>query len=310
MRGTIWRRHRCQTHPWSDRPQKRPGLIPRSAGLPLRTLCVQQQFLRNSTFIMLFGGHVKSLDNIEGLRDLGFDFGEVVFGNSTALRFWRYAGIKNRFDDDFFLISHGPFEGPPNDLDNLRQYYLPALKESVDTAEEMEIRFLTVHLWMDSRFVRPAVLEEKTRALIELVDYGRERGLLIGLENLSEPETDLALVLDAVPGLGLTLDVGHGELITKRNRSFEIIEHLGALIRHVHFHDNRGGRGAEDDLHLPIGKGTVDFAAIVGALTRSRYHGTVTLELEHKDLHESRQTVMRLVAEAERVVCGASHGQT
>jgi len=241
---------------------------------------------------MLFGGHVKSISDIQSLRDLGLDFGELVLTDTHAPRLWRDSGVTNRFDDGFFLISHGPFEGEPNDLENLWRKYLPVLKDSVDTAHAMEIRFLTIHLWMDSRFIRPAVIAEKTGALVELVDYARGLGVLIGLENLSEPASDLAAVLKAVPGLGLTLDVGHAELITKRNRSFEIIEQLGALIWHVHLHDNRGGRGPKDDLHLPIGKGRIEFPAVLEALAASGYRGTVTLELKQKDLLESRQTVM------------------
>lgn len=252
--------------------------------------------LDGSNWRMLFGGHVKSLSHIQVLRDLCFDFGEVVLRDSDALRSWRDSGVRNRFQDQFFLISHGPFEGPPNDLDNLRYYYLPALKESVEAARIMEIHFLTVHLWMDSRFVKPKVLEEKTKALVELVRYGRENGVLIGLENLSEPATDLLRVTEAVPGLGLTLDVGHAELITRKNRSFEIIERLGDSICHVHLHDNRGGRGSDDDLHLPIGQGIIDFTRVLEALTISGYNGTLTLELEHKDLQASREIVRRMVS--------------
>jgi sugar phosphate isomerase/epimerase len=102
-------------------------------------------------------------------------------------------------------------------------------------------------------------------------------------------------VTEAVPGLGLTLDVGHAELITRKNRSFEIIERLRDSICHVHLHDNRGGRGSDDDLHLPIGQGIIDFTRVLEALTISGYKGTMTLELEHKDLDASRQIVRTMV---------------
>jgi hypothetical protein len=45
-------------------------------------------------------------------------------------------------------------------------------------------------------------------------------------------------------------------------------------------HDNRGGQSQADDLHLPIGVGTVDFAAILASLVRAGYDGTMTLEVE------------------------------
>jgi sugar phosphate isomerase/epimerase len=43
----------------------------------------------------------------------------------------------------------------------------------------------------------------------------------------------------------------------------------------VHVHDNVGA----DDLHLPLGSGTVDWLAVVGALKAVGYDGTVTLEV-------------------------------
>lgn len=244
---------------------------------------------------MLYGGHIKSLDHIDILRGLRFDFGEVILKDADSRKFWRDSGISNRFDDGFFMIAHGPFEGPPNDAGNLWEYYLPALKESVDTALAMEMEFLTVHLYTDRRFVKPELVEEKLKALEELVQYGKENRVEIALENLSEPAADLARALDAAPGLSLTLDVGHGELLTETNTSVEIIEALGDFIRHVHLHDNRGGKGPKDDLHLPIGDGIVDFPAILEALIRSGYGRTMTLELKPEELQESRERVMEIV---------------
>lgn len=246
---------------------------------------------------MLYGGHVKRLSDIGSLQSLGFDFGEVILRDADSLAFWRSSGVKNRFDGPFFLVSHGPFEGPPNDIEHLSRSYLPALKESVDVSKVMEIGFLTVHLWMDKRFVKPDALEPKKELLRELVDYARGKGIEIGLENLSEPAADLKPLVLEIPGLGITLDVGHAQLITQENRSFEIIEQLGHFIRHVHLHDNRGGSGPKDDLHLPIGQGIIDFAAILAALIKSGYSRTVTLELEHEVLRTSKARIELLAGE-------------
>src|SRR5208337_4906452 len=115
----------------------------------LSTAFASQPFPQIGTFTMLFGGHVKSVSDIQSLRNLGLDFGELVLTDAHAPRLWRESGVKNRFDDGFFLISHGPFEGEPNNLENLWRQHLPALKESVRTAHAMDIRFLTIHLWLD-----------------------------------------------------------------------------------------------------------------------------------------------------------------
>jgi sugar phosphate isomerase/epimerase len=244
---------------------------------------------------MLYGGHVKKLEHLDMLQEMGFDFGEVVFRTSENLTLWDGAGVKNRFGPRFLLVGHGPFEGPPNDIPHLRETYLPSLKRSVDVAHEMELSFLTVHLWMDSRFVKPEVRVEKVVALRELTAYAQDRGIKIALENLSESAEDLGPVLHQVPGLVLTLDIGHAQLLTKINRSFEIIDQLRAWIYHVHVHDNHGGNSAKDDIHLPIGKGAIDFPPIMAALVRTGYDGTITLELEPDVLVESRARIEEII---------------
>lgn len=244
---------------------------------------------------MLYGGHVKSVDDIGYLKDLKFDLGEVIFRNAESRAYWLDSGMSNAFDSNFFLIAHGPREGPPNDVDHLWQKYCPALQETVDVAHRLRIDFLTIHLWLDPRFVGPEAREEKRSFLRDICAYGRENGVLISLENLSETATDLGPVFEAVPDLGLTLDVGHGQLLTATNTSFDIIKNLSASIRHIHLHDNRGGRGVKDDLHLPIGDGIVDFHGIIHALAQMGYDGTMTLELEREDLLSSREKISQIV---------------
>ncbi len=248
---------------------------------------------------MLYGGHVKEVEHIALLRDLSFDFGEVILRNRKACDFWQESAIRNRFDDGFFLVAHGPNEGPPNDPAHLRKKYLPILEAVIGTAAAMEIGFLTVHFRMDHRFLEDGVLQEKRLMLAQIVEYAGKKGVTIGLENLSESAEDLAAALEAAPGLRLTLDVGHAELLTTRNRSFDIIADLGDFIHHVHLHDNRGGSGPGDDLHLPVGQGIVDFASIIGKLVGRGYDGTITLELKPEQLEESRRVVQRMVLDAQ-----------
>jgi len=114
---------------------------------------------------MLYGGHVRSKDDIDFLQRAGFDFGEVVIRSAKARDYWRRSETRNRALPEFLLIAHGPFEGPPNDIDNLWNKYHPALRDTIDVARTMEIRFLTIHLWIDPRFVKAEVIKEKKRAL-------------------------------------------------------------------------------------------------------------------------------------------------
>ena len=246
---------------------------------------------------MLFGGHVRTADDVPFLQALDFDFGEVAIVSAGRRAYWLETGLKNRFESGFFLLAHGPREGPPNDVDNLWNNYLPALKETIDVASTMEIRLLTVHLWVDPRFVKAVTRAEKKKLLHEAFEYGREHNVLVSLENLSENASDLAEMVEAVPGLSITLDVGHGQLLSEVNTSFGIIDDLFPSIRHLHFHDNRGGNGVKDDLHLPIGEGIIDFPAILGRLMDKGYEGTATLELEREVLASSQVRMNKMVSQ-------------
>jgi sugar phosphate isomerase/epimerase len=223
----------------------------------------------------------------------------VVFGAAKDFS-WVRDIKKNPPGADFFLIGHGPREGSPKDLDRQWNGYLHELLRTVDAAHELGISLLTIHLWVDSRFIPLPIIEEKKLFLRKALDYALERGVVLSIENLSERADDLVGVLRAVPELGVTLDVGHGQLLSKVNRSFDIIRFLGQSVRHIHMHDNRGGTGAQDDLHLPLGEGIIDFPAILESLIRMGYKGTLTLELEQGDLLVSRDKLARMIDVAVR----------
>jgi sugar phosphate isomerase/epimerase len=121
------------------------------------------------------------------------------------------------------------------------------------------------------------------------------------IENLSEEGKDLEAAFCEIPALRMTLDLGHGELLSEKNRSLGFIEEFPERIQHVHLHDNRGGNSHTDDLHLPPGQGVIDFKGLFEALRRIHYRRTVTLELKP---HEIRQCL----AYVTELVSGPSHG--
>jgi len=246
---------------------------------------------------MQYGGPLKSVDDLDKLRSLGFDFGEVVISSSGSRLMWWESGIKNQFDNGFFLLAHGPLEDTTDDAAFLWNKYMPALIASVDTARRMGIELLTVHMNLDKRFVAGILLAEKVQALKKLVPYGLENGVIVSLENVSESASDLEAAFDTVPDLRLTLDVGHAQLSTKVNRSFDILEKLGSAISHIHLHDNRGGLAQGDDLHLPIGTGIIDFSSILQRILGMGYDKSITFEVNLADLSLCRTRVQQLVQE-------------
>ena len=88
----------------------------------------------------------------------------------------------------------------------------------------LNMSLLTLHLWIDRRFVKTTVIDFKIELLKKIIDKAREKGILICLENLSENCHDLEVAFDTLPLLNLTLNVGHGQLLREENASFTIIK--------------------------------------------------------------------------------------
>jgi len=247
---------------------------------------------------MLYGAPAASAKELNELRAQGFHFAEIAIPNPTARHMWWESGIRNDSEDVFFLLAHGPLEdSSQDDVRYVWDHYVPSLMATVDTASRMRISFLTIHMSVDRRVISGLQSAEKIRALKELVAYAQSNDVVIGLENVTESASDLESVLDAVPGLCLTLDIGHAQLGSALNKSFQIVRRLGPAIRHLHVHDNRGGVGEADDLHLPVGEGIIDFPAILKALIGRGYNGTMTLELKHHELWRSRDRIQQIIDE-------------
>ncbi|MGC8659371.1 MAG: sugar phosphate isomerase/epimerase family protein, partial [Desulfomonilaceae bacterium] len=237
-------------------------------------------------------------DDIVFLKENRFDFGELILKDHKTRLYWNQIDIPSITGPNFTLLAHGPHEGDPSSLANLWDNYVPALRETIDTAVRIKASILTVHLWVDPRYVSSPQIMEKKKALKELFFFAQRKGVTLSLENLSESASDIEFALEEIPNASITLDIGHGELLTNSNTSFEIISRLSKQINHVHAHDNAGGSGVKDDLHLPIGNGIINFEAILSALLASGYNRTITLELKPHELIVSRQ---RLVSIIERV---------
>jgi len=247
------------------------------------------------------GGTARSPEDVTILYDLGLQFAEIPINHPSkfAPLVPLYKALQTSLGLDY--LCHGPKEGDPNDVEALRQVYLPKVLELFPIMQSLSMQLLTIHLWMDRRFVRKDSLESKREILRRIVGKAAEYQVTVCIENLSEEARDLGPAFREIPSLMMTLDLGHGELLCERNRSLGFIEQHPDRIKHVHAHDNRGGNSHTDDLHLPLGEGVIDFKALFGALRRIHYDRTVTLELKPHEIRKCLAYVLELVS-------GASHG--
>ncbi len=244
------------------------------------------------------GGTARAPQDVPLLQKLGLDFAEISVRDPSRFPDLIPGYREQRAGLEFYYLCHGPREGDPNDLQQLENVYLPKLQSLLPLMGELEMDLLTVHLWLDSRFVSRPALECKVELLREVVSKAAEKGITVCLENLSESPEQMALALEALPALHLTLDVGHAELLSRGNLAAGFLDRWPHRIGHIHLHDNRGGGSPADDLHLPVGEGIIDFERFFGLVRQVGYRGTMTLELRPEEIGRCLPYVRRLLESA------------
>lgn len=242
------------------------------------------------------GGSAKSPQDVRDLHALGLAFAEVAI--TDPLRFPELLAEYRTLKDSLglYYLCHGPREGDPNDVRALESEFFPKIQRILPLMGELEMKLLTLHLWLDRRFIKEDVLSFKVGLLKRIVGEASRAGITVCIENLSEEAQDMARALNKIPRLMLTLDLGHAELLCEENRSPGFIEQFPGRIQHIHLHDNRGGNSPKDDLHLPPGEGRIDFKRLFEALARIQYHHTVTLELKPHEIKACLSYVSELIS--------------
>jgi sugar phosphate isomerase/epimerase len=245
------------------------------------------------------GGRAHSAAEAEAIALAGFPFAEISLLDAHAFHGGQLERLQAIAETHGIMyLAHGPEEGDALDPDKLRRAYLPQIRSLIDCAAELEVQVFTLHFWIDKRFIPEPVIEKKIALLHELADYARSRRVQLCVENLSEQAADLSAAFEAIAALAMTLDIGHGQLLTDSNTAYEFAGRYPGRIRHVHAHDNRGGNTPGHDLHLPIGQGSIDFAAILGCLKSRGFDGTITLEVKPEHLQAGSAILQRIWQEA------------
>jgi len=241
--------------------------------------------------MIIIGGRAHNLDEVIAVSKLGFPFIEISLDNPETVSGWipRLLEIKNTFSTSF--LAHYPNEDNPFDVAILRDIFLPRIKLLMEISRQLDINKATLHFWIDKRWAQPEIIRGKLEILSRIVEYGAEYGITVCIENLSERPDSFAPAFEAIPGLRMTLDIGHAQLLAKQNTSFGFIENYFPRIAHIHAHDNNGGTSVKDDLHLPLGEGSVDYKAIFKSLIEKGYDSTITMEVKPKDMLRTKQTL-------------------
>ena len=243
---------------------------------------------------MHIGARAHSVDDIGFVAEAGFGFAEIDWKEPALLRtqLARLASLRSKHGIAY--LAHGPREGNPFDVERLEGVLGPAVCQLLDLAPTLGLTLYTQHLWLDPRFVNAQVIARKLDLLETWAERAAHVGVTFCIENLSEHADHFAPAFARIPGLYMTLDLGHAEILSQTNASFDFIARYPERIRHVHLHDNNGGNKVVDDLHLPIGEGSIDFAGILRSLWATGYDRGLCLEIGLAHLERSRAAIRTL----------------
>ena len=148
---------------------------------------------------------------------------------------------------------------------------------AADLAQDLGVRRLVIHggfvpqVYFPEWYVEQSVLfwREFLRQL--------PQDMTVALENVMEPQprllAEIARQVDD-PRLGLCLDIGHANTFVSRVPPLEWVAPMAPWLRHVHLHNNAG----HDDLHDPLGQGTLAMEQVLDTILELCPAATFTLE--------------------------------
>lgn len=241
------------------------------------------------------------LTEIEWMADIGLEFVDLTLEPPRAsVDKVNTKDVRAALEDHGMqIVGHTAYYLPLcSPFETIRHACVEELKRCIAAFAEMGAQWMNLHPDRTAPMHdRKFIIEKNLQSLRELFVEARRFGIGLMIENL--PGTfntvmQLSELMDPLPELGMHLDIGHANLLTDRNTTSDLLTAYGSRLRHVHLHDNKGG---SEDLHLPLGAGTIEVAHYINLLQGKGYDGTITLEVFSPDRHHleySRDVLRKL----------------
>jgi sugar phosphate isomerase/epimerase len=138
----------------------------------------------------------------------------------------------------------------------------------------------------------PLLLE----VLRDLGNYGQHAGAILCAETGSESGPTLRKLLEALPEGTLGVSLHPGQLVVNGFDPQEAAATLAPFVRHALAVDGVRDRSRGRGIEVPLGRGSVDFPSLLGALEEHDYRGFVTVAPTSADdpQAEARQAIQYL----------------
>lgn len=225
-----------------------------------------------------------AIKEIKWFHDSGFDFVDLTIEPVRAGNFDVIKAKKALRATGIGIVGHTtpflPFALP---VEGMRRVCMKEFERCMDIFSRLGAEYVNIHPTYNMPFHQE---KEKIDANISFFsDFSKaaqRHNLIPMIENFIRPFDSVETfrrVFDEIPGAMMHLDIGHANIRQETNLTGEFFRAFGRRIVHLHASDNKG----EDDDHLPIGCGNIDWAQIRHVLKKNGYSGTVTLEVFSND---------------------------
>lgn len=186
-----------------------------------------------------------------------------------------------------------------------RRARIDAMKAAGDVAADAGIAAVQSHCGFIPENPNDPVFAEAVEAVKEVALHLKEKGRMLLFETGQETPITLLRLMQTVgtDNLGVNLDTANLILYGKGN-PVDAMDVIGKYVRGLHAKD---GLFPTDPKHLgrevPIGKGKVDFPAVMRRLKDFGYQGAMTIEREisgdqqTKDILESKRYLEKVIAD-------------
>lgn len=150
----------------------------------------------------------------------------------------------------------------------IRQYSYDVYRESLEWCAKVGAEHMVIHpnLYSTPLFSKTESQQYAKESLRRLGEEAQRLNVALAVENVGFHEYALfnqeeyIQLFDEISTISALIDVGHAH-VNGWDIPF-LIRSLGARIKAVHLHDNDG----KEDLHQPIGRGTIEWELIWSAL--------------------------------------------
>jgi len=224
-------------------------------------------------------------DVYSSLLDLGVNRIEVADSGNHSLNPRRVEQLQEMTSSYNISYSvHAPYADTnlSADDDLIREWILKRIRASIRFASNLGAEYIVLHPgWTPAteRFMRGRSWRLNLRSIHWLLRYAGEYGVNCLIENVPNPTPYLLVTVDdfaffeeEMEGpINYVLDVGHAHL---QGEEYRFIEEYGHKIKHVHVSDNWG----EEDEHLPLGEGNIDWRRVLDSLDDIGYKGWLVIE--------------------------------